>query len=269
MKPTFKVRFWTIQHKKTRRRPYGVRWITEGQEHSEWFTLKTQADNRRSDLMQAARRGEPFDVVSGLPESEYRERNAKSLLVLVQAYIDHHWQKSAPNTRRRHVDTMAVAIAAYVVPDKAAPDEKLLRRVLTTCLLPANRRQRELSSEEETTARWIERVSRPARELSDRIEAEKLLQALSWNLGGKTAASWTTRIRRGVLHHVLDLGVDTEALDTNPIPRTKVAVERGNSEVDPRVVLNPKQARQVLAALTYAGTTTGQYDYLCAFFATM
>jgi integrase len=46
-------------------------------------------------------------------------------------------------------------------------------------------------------------------------------------------------------------------------------VERGNSEVDPRVVLNPKQARQVLAALTYAGTTTGQYDYLYAFFATM
>lgn len=34
-------------------------------------------------------------------------------------------------------------------------------------------------------------------------------------------------------------------------------------------MLNPKQARQVLAALTYAGTTTGQYDYLYAFFATM
>lgn len=63
------------------------------------------------------------------------------------------------------------------------------------------------------------------------------MQALSRNLGGKTAASWTTRTRRGVLHHVLNFGVDAGALDTNPIPRTKVAVERGNSEVDPRVVL--------------------------------
>ncbi|WP_086666390.1 tyrosine-type recombinase/integrase [Lentzea kentuckyensis] len=269
MKPTFNVRFWAIQHKKTRRRPYGVRWITEGQEHSEWFMLKAQADNRRSNLMQAARKGEPFDIATGLPESEYRERNAKSLLALVQAYIDHHWQNSAPNTRRRHVDTMAVAVAAYVLPDKSAPDERVLRRVLTCCLLPTNRRDRELPPEEDKAARWIEQASRPARDLADKIEAEKLLQALSRNLGGRTAASWTTRTRRGVLHHVLNFGVDAGALDVNPIPRTKVAIERGNSEVDPRVVLNPRQARQVLAALTYAGTITGQYDYLHAFFATM
>lgn len=269
MRPTFNVRFWSIQHKKKRRRPYGVRWVTDGQEHSEWFSLKVQADARRSDLMQAARRREPFDVVTGLPESEYRERNAKSLLELVQAFIDHHWERAAPNTRRRFVDTLAVAVAAYVQPDKSAPDETVLRRVLTACLLPTNQRERELDAEHQAAARWIERASRPVRDLADKIEVEKLLQALARNLGGKTAAAWTVRTRRGVLHHALDFAVDTGALDINLVSRTKVAVERGNSEVDPRVVLNPKQARQVLAALTYAGTITGQYDYLYAFFATM
>lgn len=265
MRPTFKVRFWAIQHKKSRRRPYGVRWITEGHEHSAWFTLKVQADARRSDLMQAARRGEPFDITTGLPESEYRALNAKSLLQVVQAFIDHEWERAAPNTRRRFVDTMAVAVAAFVKADRAAPDERVLRRALTTCLLPSNQRGRALDAEHAAAARWIEKASRPVRDLVDKLEAERLLQALSRNLGGKPAASWTMRTRRGVLHHVLTHGVNAGYLEINPVTGTKFGVQQGNTEVDPRVVLNPRQARQVLAAVTYAGDRA----YLYAFFATM
>ncbi|MFT7836354.1 tyrosine-type recombinase/integrase [Saccharothrix sp. BKS2] len=265
MRPTFKVRFWSIQHKKSRRRPYGVRWVTEGQEHSEWFTLRVQADARRSDLMQAARRGEPFDVETGLPESEHKVRNARSLLQLVQEFVDHEWERAAPNTRRRFVDTMAVAVAAFVRPDRSAPDEHVLRRVLTTCLLPSNQRDRLLDDDQAAAARWIERASRPVAELADKLETERLLQALSRNLGGKTAASWTVRTRRGVLHHVLAHGVDAGYLVANPVTGTKFGADQGNTEVDPRVVLNPKQARQVLAAVTYARGRA----HLYGFFATM
>ncbi|XVV03380.1 tyrosine-type recombinase/integrase [Actinosynnema sp. CA-248983] len=266
MKPTFNVRFWAIQHKKTRRRrPYGVRWITEGQEHSEWFALKTPADNRRSELMQAARRGEPFDIVTGLPESEYRKLNARTLLQVAQEFIDHEWENSAPNTRRRLVDTSAVAIAAFVRADKSAPEPRVLRRVLTTCLLPTNQRERVLEGEEGVAARWIEQASRQVTELANKIETERLLLALAGNLDGGRAADWTTRTRRGVLHHMLKFAVDAKYLDANPVVGTKFAAARGNSEVDPRVVLNPKQARQVLAAVTYAGDR----EYLYGFFATM
>ena len=108
MRPTFRVRFWAIQNKKGRRRPYGVRWITDAQEHSEWFTLRVQADARRSELMQAARRGAAFDITTGLPESEYRERNAKTLLELGQRFIDHEWSDAAANTRRRGASTRRV-----------------------------------------------------------------------------------------------------------------------------------------------------------------
>lgn len=37
MSTTLQVRFWAIRNQKGRRRPYGVRWVTNGHEHSEWF----------------------------------------------------------------------------------------------------------------------------------------------------------------------------------------------------------------------------------------
>ena len=76
MTETFKVRFWDIAHRRTRARPYGVRWVTEGREHSEWFVTKALAHSRRSQLMQAARAGEAFDVVSGLPTTEIRRQRS-------------------------------------------------------------------------------------------------------------------------------------------------------------------------------------------------
>jgi hypothetical protein len=76
---TFKVRFWEIadwakskDKKKKKGRPYGVRWVTERKSHSEWYATKALANSRRSELMQAAREGEPFDVESGLPVTELK-----------------------------------------------------------------------------------------------------------------------------------------------------------------------------------------------------
>ena len=69
MSETYKVRFWDITHRKQKARPYGVRWVTGGSEHSEWYVTKALANNRRSQLLQAARYGEAFDVASGLPGS--------------------------------------------------------------------------------------------------------------------------------------------------------------------------------------------------------
>jgi ribosomal protein S7 len=73
---SYKVRFWSIKTVKNRRRPYGVRWLVEGEETSTWFASKTQAEFYRSELMQAARRGEAFDTVTGLPESKMRAKEA-------------------------------------------------------------------------------------------------------------------------------------------------------------------------------------------------
>ncbi|MCS7484394.1 tyrosine recombinase XerC [Umezawaea endophytica] len=275
MNPTFKVSIWEIKtlkpgtDGKKRPKPYGVRWLTAGKEHSEWYRTKALANNRRSNLIQATQNGEAFDIKSGLPESEFKLQSARSLLQLAQEFIGDEWQESAPNTRKRYVDTLAIPVAAFVNTTKDVPDERALRRVLTTCLLPLNQRDRVLTPEESTIVEWIKSASRPVRELASKVETANLLRAVAKNLGGKSAAAWTTRTRRGVLHHLLSYAVDAEELVANPVTGLRASVQRGNSEVDPRAVLNTRQAPQLLSAVTYAGTKRGQYDYLYAFFAVM
>lgn len=51
-------------------KPYQVRWKVGTKTHARSFATKTLADNRRSQLMSAAHKGEPFDVETGLPKSE-------------------------------------------------------------------------------------------------------------------------------------------------------------------------------------------------------
>ncbi|MGO1056722.1 tyrosine-type recombinase/integrase [Crossiella sp. CA198] len=274
MNPTYKVNVWALKEikprpgQKRRPKPWGVRWITAGEEHSEWYKTFKLADRRRSQLIAAAENGEPFDTRTGLPQSEYRKLTARSLLKLAQEYIDHEWDTAAPNTRKRHVDTLAVPVAAFVRPDKHAPDPRTVRRVLTTLLLPKNQRERPRTAEEDQVAEWLVKHSRPVKELDDKAELGKVLTALGRNLNGRPAAAWTTRTRRGVFHHVMQHGVDLKELASNPVTGSKIALTRGNAEVDPRVVVNPRQAAQLLAAVTYVGRY-GQNQYLYAFFAAM
>ena len=99
MSVTYDVRFWEIKTVKGRRRPYGVRWVTGPKQHSEYFATKALANSRRSELVQAARRGEPFDVESGLPITQLREQRSMSLLQLATSYMDMKWPTAAAKTR--------------------------------------------------------------------------------------------------------------------------------------------------------------------------
>jgi hypothetical protein len=148
MTTTFKVRFWEIQLKKNRRRKYGVRWITDNREHSEWFELKAQANGRRSELMQAARASEPFDVATGLPVSELKRRNSLSFVEFAQLYMDMKWPGAAAKTRESTVDGLATAGAAFVLDGAGRPDYADLRRVLRTYLLPPAARLGDVAAED-------------------------------------------------------------------------------------------------------------------------
>jgi hypothetical protein len=53
MTTTFKVKFWEIKKRTGRKRPYPVRWLTDGREHSEWYATKALATSRLSELSQA------------------------------------------------------------------------------------------------------------------------------------------------------------------------------------------------------------------------
>lgn len=274
MKPTHKVRFWDIKvagpgaSGRPRKRPNGVRWVTAGREHSEWFATKALAKAFLSKLTQAANRGEAFDIGTGLPESMYREQNSRSLLQLVQRFIDKEWPDAAPNTRRKHVDTLAVAVGAFVRESSRAPEAREVRRVLTTHLLPVNRRSARVDDATAEVAAWVVEHSRPVADLADLEVSAELLRGLGKNLGGKAASALSVRTRRGVLFHALQHAVVLGELGSNPLALVKASKAQMAVEVDPRVVVNPAQARQLLAAVTYVGRK-GWYSYLYGFFASM
>jgi integrase len=275
MTTTFKVRFWEIadwaktkDKKKKKGRPYGVRWVTEHKPHSEWYATKALAHSRRAELMQAARDGESFDVESGLPVTELKRCNSLSFVEFAQSYLDMKWPDAAAKTRTSTVDALATAGTVFVRDAGSRPEATDLRRVLTSVLLPPTTREHELSPEDREAVAWIVRHSRPLYDLTDVVAMREVLDALATKLDGKSAAATVYRRKRAVLFNMLSYAVERELLPDNPMTKVKRTAPKIVEEVDPRVVANPAQVRQLLTAVTYVGRRNRDRGaHLAAFFA--
>ncbi len=270
MTETYKVRFWDVAHRRTRARPYGVRWVTEGREHSEWYVTKALANSRRSQLMQAARAGEAFDVASGLPMPEVRRQRSLSLVDLASEYVALKWPSQAANSRRSTIETLATACAAFVVDAPGRPAVATLRRVLTVHVLPPEVRRDIPDPGDVQAVAWLRKASRPVGDLADRATTRLLLDGLTVNLDGGLSAATVINRKRAVVHNLLSFAVDREMLAVNPITGLSWRRPKRVEQVDPRVVINPRQARELLTAVSYVGRrNTDRGPHLLGFFGTI
>lgn len=269
---TYRVNIWNIVKHSSRRR-YGVRWKTDNREHSEWYATKALAESFRSDLLRAQRAGEAFEIEIGLPVSLARKRNARTLLEVATAYVDWLWSSGAPpNTRKGAVTSLAATVPLFVRQLDHAPDTSHLQRLLSARLLPPPRRAEALTVAQTAESSWLARASRPVADLGDDIAASELLTALGKTSTGRSVTSLTWDKRRAVLHRAVEFARASGWIDVNPLTgRRHLARHSGPLTVDPRVVVNPVQARQLLAAVTYVGGRRRQDDdrgrRLHAFFA--
>ena len=269
MNTTFQVRFWEIQHKKGRRRPYGVRWITATQEHSAWFANKAQANNRRSELMTAARNGESFDIASGLPVSEIKRKTSLSFLAFAQSYMDMKWPDAAAKSRSSMVDALATVAVAFVREVAGKPKPTDLRRVLVSHLLPPTTRDNELSPNDSAVVAWLVQQSRPLYDLTEASAVRAALDAVATKMDGTSAAPTVYRRKRAVLFNLLSYAVEKDLLSDNPLVKIKRKAPKMAGEVDPGVVANPAQVTELLTAVTYVGRRNrDRGTHLYAFFAT-
>ena len=248
---TFQVQFWRLTKRTGRSRPWGVRWRTAGREHSEWYATKALAESFRSELVRAGRAGEAFDVATGLPPSLTRKRGVRTFLELAVAYVDHIWPTAPPNSRRAAVVNLAAITPKFVRPLEHGPDETDLQRLASTHVLPPPRRGEALSPEDGAVVSWLRRASRPATDLADSLALSALLHDLGTAADGRATTSSTLDKRRAVLHRVAGYAVDTGVLAANPVTGRRTGTAQVIGGVDPRVVINPAQARQLLAAVTY------------------
>jgi hypothetical protein len=268
MTTTFKVKFWEIKRREGRKRPYAVRWLTDKVEHSEWYAAKALAASRLSDLTRAARNGEPFDVESGLPVGELRRRNSLSFLEFAQSYVDLKWSDAAATTRSSTVEALTTAAASFVRDGVGRPEVGELRGVLTRTLLPPTTRDRDVSGSDSEVIDWLRRNSRPLYDLTDAVAVRAVLDALAAKLDGKAAAATVYQRKRAVLFNLLSYAVERELIPDNPLSRIKRKVSKVVDQVDPRVVANPKQVRELLTAVTYVGRRNKERGaHLAAFFA--
>ncbi|MBD0736432.1 tyrosine-type recombinase/integrase [Streptomyces sp. CBMA29] len=252
---SYKVSVWKISVNKTTKKPtYVVRWVVDGQPFGESHKTNALADRFRAKLLRAVEKGEPFDTVSGLPDALRRGAAALSFLDLAVKYLDHRWAEASAKHRDSMTDALAGVVPVLVKPARGRPSPEVLRRALRSHLLPPSRRDHERPEEIVSALAWIEKASLPVVELLEVARVHELIDALGRKLDGKPAATQTYRRRRAVVFNALEYAVELEALSSNPL--TRVRRKRGKravQEVDRRVVVNPRQAGELLTAVTYVG----------------
>ena len=238
-----------------RKKSYTVRWVVAGQPRSRTFSARALADHFRSDLMQAANRGEAFDVESGLPESMIVEQSAESWLEFVRRYVDMKWPGAAAKSRESMTDALATVTPVLVRELPGRPSMLVLRRALREYEFPPACRQLPRPPEVAAALRWLAKASLPLPDLAKAAVVRPALDALQLRLDGRPASAATVRRKRAVFYNVLQYAVELELLAFNPIDRLRVNSTRRKvtREVDRRVVVNVRQARELLTAVTYVG----------------
>ncbi|MFD3755936.1 site-specific integrase [Streptomyces sp. NPDC058622] len=273
---SYDVRIWGIRTRQSKSAPYQLRWLVGGEEHQAPFLTKTLADGRRAQLMEAVRKGEQFDVASGLPVSELRQLKSPTWFEHARAYACMKWPDAAAKHRVGIAEAMTNVTMALVTNGKSAPDPKVLRLALRSWAFQMTVDPRgnavprmKAGQPPASAAQALEWMASHSLRVSEVAEAENLrraLAAISRRLNGKRAADNTIRRKRAVLSNALRYAVECDTLPTNPLPKVDWDPPQTDDEVDFQYVPGPELARRLLDAVQAQG---GRGEHLHAFFGCM
>ena len=268
---SFEVRFWKIRaYKGKRGRTYAVRWTVAGREFHQAYETSALAESRLAELRTFAREGVPFDTETGRPVPEVRQAGAAAANEVswyqhAVRYVARRWESLSPNSRRSVAETLTTVTPVLLAPAKGRPSDPAIRQALYGWAF------RNIPHPPDDVARilaWVAEHSVPVAALADEDVMLDVLGAISRKLNGDRAAANTIARKRAVLSNVLDYAVG-RGLDVNPLPKAaKMQPKPKTTEgvVDPQVVVNRRQAEELLIAVSYQGRTGPR---LVAFFACM
>lgn len=269
MNTSYDVKFFEISRNKSSKTPsYVVRWSVARKRSSKTYRTKALAESFVSDLRQAAKRGEPFDIETGLPTSMLKAKNARTVLEFVMAFIEMKWPHAAAKSRDSISDALSTVLPALTSERAGRPDARLLRTALRKYILLPEDRRPASPPKIAQAVRWIETASLDLSDLNEARTVRLALDALALRLDGRAAAPNTIARKRAVLHAVLECAVELDELPSNPLHKVKWKPPKVTETLDPRVVVNPKQAEELLIAVTYVGKR-GRGRRLMALFACM
>ncbi|MFJ4985106.1 tyrosine-type recombinase/integrase [Streptomyces sp. NPDC088732] len=251
---SLQVKIWGVRKRPYKTPSYDVRWSVAGQVFSETFRTKGLADHYRSKLLRASHDGEEFDVESGLPESMAEKKASLTWYEFALKYLAMKWPHAAPNTRVSINESLASVTVALLDERPGRPAAEELRKALRNWafVLPGPT-DRELPPDIENVLHWVAKASRPLADLGEPVIARTVLDSLKLKLDGTAAAAETVRRKRRTLVNAMHYAVDLGEFSENPLGGVRWQKPKVSSEVDPRVVANPHQARSLLCAVSYVG----------------
>ncbi|MET9244896.1 tyrosine-type recombinase/integrase [Nonomuraea sp. NPDC003709] len=274
MSTTYDVKLGCVQQRSNRSAPtYIARWRVAGKERSKSFRTKGLANAFMSDLRQATKVGEEFDLATGLPVSKRaRQSSGPSVLQFAQAYVLRRWNSTAPRTRETDAYALLSLVPALVIDAPHRPTAGELREVLRIHALLPEKRRADLTPAQAVALSWLERTSLPLTALEEAQVLRKALDAISITFSGTPAAANTVRRKRAILHHLLEHAVEERLFNSNPLDKIKRRVPKPVALVDPRTVVNPAQARQLLDAVPKVGRKRGprlKTLFACVYYAAL
>ena len=210
--------------------------------------------------MQAADRGEAFDVETGLPDSMVREVSSVTWYQHACAFADVRWQKVAAKGRISLVEGLVAVTPVLVTSHRGAPDAEILRQAMRRWAFNPPRRSSPMPAEIEKALRWLDRSSVPVSALQGARTVSQALDACGRKLDGSAAAPEYYRRRRRILYSALKYAVREGHLSANPLDGTNEPewkTPEVSSAVDRRRVASPAQMEELLAAIETVGRTQG------------
>jgi hypothetical protein len=255
------VRFWEIRPRKTAKgSSWTVRWTVQGREKSATLAKKAQAERYRSKLMQAADRGDAFDVETGLPDSMVREVSSVTWYQHACAFADMRWPKVAAKGRISIAEGLIAVTPVLVTHHRGAPDAEVLREAMRRWAFNPPRRNSPMPDGIEKALRWLERSSMPVSALQEARTISQALDACGRKLDGSTASAEYYRRRRRILYSALKYAVREGRLAANPLDGTNEPEWKApevSGAVDRRRVASPALMEELLAAIGTVGRTQG------------
>ncbi len=230
---------------------HSVRWSVDGRQRRETFRTLAHAESFRSSLLTACRQGEPFDLDTGRPSAWSRGETDQNWYDFACEYCDMKWPDSAATSRRSRAEGLMTITVALMDSSRVPNPDKEVRLALKQYAFNTPQRDRVESSE---IGRILDRV----REASPRVSAlgepgvlRPLLSAMGETLAGKPASAAYANRRRMTLSNAIMYAIEKGILAANPLRQMQSLrpVHKSSGQIDRRSVINPGQARSLLAAV--------------------
>jgi hypothetical protein len=92
------------------------------------FKTYALADSFRSELLIAAKKGEPFDTTTGQPLSALKADHTTDWFAFAREYAAIKWPDASPEHRRGIAEALTNITAALLATGRNKPDDRVLRR---------------------------------------------------------------------------------------------------------------------------------------------